>query len=98
MSMTITTLRHHRAHLQNALKHAVEICWLEDIAEISEMERFALEQEDDLLFWELSQANEAIDFCHQLNIESELKRQRIANIACIRLGRFERKLKEVRRP
>lgn len=98
MSMTITTLRHHRAHLANAMAHTAEIGQLEKVNPPTEITRFALEQHDDMLFWELSQANDAIEYCHQLNIASEAKRQHIARIACIRLGRMARQIEGARLP
>lgn len=98
MSMTLTTLRHQKDHLNNAMAHAAEISQLEKVEQPTEITRFALEQHDEMLFWELSRASEAIEFCHQLNVSSEAKRKHIANIACIRLGNMARKVAGVRIP
>lgn len=97
MSMTITTLRHHRAHLANALMHVNEITKLEQTPP-TEMALLALENHDDLMHYELSQASEAIDFCHRLNMANEAKRQHIARIACIRLGNMARQIAGARLP
>lgn len=97
MSMTITSLRHHRAHLANALVHVNEIVKLEQTPP-SEMALLALENHDDLMHYELRQASEAIDFCHRLNATNEAKRQHIARIACIRLGNMARQIAGSRLP
>jgi hypothetical protein len=100
MSLTLINLRHHKHCIAQAMVSIAVIGRLEQalFTQPTEMVRIALEQEDDLIFGELGKAEEALQFCHALNITSEVKRQRIARIACIRLGRMARDIKGVRLP
>lgn len=100
MSMTLATLRQHKRHLANAMEHVIEICRLEESAgaKLSEMHRLALENHDDLLRWELSQAESALSYCQDLNLRDERKRQRVANIAFNRFTAMARQLEGSRLP
>lgn len=100
MSQTIATLRHHKTHLNNILMHLGEIVKIEQIPaeKLTEMQCFAFENHDDLMRWEMQQAEKAIEFCHQINIASTEKRQHIARIAKNRFIRMGRKVQGARIP
>lgn len=100
MSMTLTTLRHHKQHLAAAMAHVNEICRIEESAGItlSEMHRLALENHDDLLRWELCQAESALQYCQDLNLKDERKRQHVTRIAFNRFMAMARQLEGSRLP
>lgn len=97
MSMTLASLRHHRTHIKNAVAHFNEIRKLVHTPQ-TEMVLLALENHNDLLDYELSQAREAMQFCSRLNNASEIKSLRVKNIVCRRLVRLARQLEGKRLP